>query len=46
MNCAVIVCGGRGTRMGAGSVSKTLLKVDIVYLAVLKTYDPVAYALL
>ena len=34
MNCAVIVCGGRGTRMGAGSVSKTLLKVGGVPSAV------------
>ena len=34
MNCAVIVCGGRGTRMGAAGESKTLMKVGGVPSAV------------
>ncbi len=34
MNHAIIVCGGRGTRMGAGPVSKTLLPVGGIPSAV------------
>ncbi len=34
MNHAVIVCGGKGTRMGAGAVSKTLLPVGGIPAAV------------